>query len=149
MPNSPNWSTASAPCRIELRGSPVTAAACVLLGLLAAVSLALSAMPPWLAWPAAVAAAVHGARLARRELARPPQILTLSPNAVASVDESPVHAVRVRWRGAIAFVEWRGPDGRRQRRAAMPDVLRSGARRELRLAWDAHAGARRDAAVAP
>lgn len=149
MANSHRWSTASAPCRIELRGSRVVAAACALLGILAAFSLSLSDMPAWLAWPLGLASTVRGMQLAYRELAHPATGLTLSSNARASVDGIPVQALRVRWRGPLAFVQWCDAEGRTHRRVATPDVLPPASRRELRLAWSAHDAARRRAAVAP
>jgi toxin CptA len=149
MANSRTWSNASAPCRIELRGSRTVAAACVLLGVLAAVSLSLSEIPAWLAWPLGLASIVRGMQLAYRELAHPAMGLTLSSNAPAFVDGVPVQALRVRWRGPLAFVQWCDAGGRTHRRVATPDVLSPASRRELRLAWSAHDAARRRAAVAP
>lgn len=149
MTNSRTWSTASAPCRIKLRGSSTIAAACASLGILAAFSLSLSEIPTWLAWPVGLASVIRGVQLALRELARPPVTLTLMANAAASIDGAAVQALRVRWRGPLAFVQWRDAEGRMHRRVATPDLLSPAARRELHLAWSTHAAARRAAAVAP
>ncbi|GHA70770.1 hypothetical protein GCM10007067_03750 [Lysobacter bugurensis] len=149
MSSSRTWSNASAPCRIELRRSRALAGAFALLGGLAALSVSLSDMPSWLAWPAGIVSVLHGARLARREWVRVPIGLTFARNAEATVDGTPVHAVRVRWRGVVAFVEWRDARGRAQRRVLTPDALSPASRRELRLAWSDATTARDDAAVAP
>jgi toxin CptA len=149
MSNSHKWSNASAPCRIELRGSPAVAAACVVIGVLAAYSLSLSELPAWLAWPGSVACIVRGAQLAMRELSRPALHLILSENALANVDGAPVQALRIRWRGPLAFLRWQDAEGRAHRRVLTPDVLTSTSRRELRLAADARPATPRDAAVAP
>lgn len=117
--------------------------------MLAALSLSLSEMPAWLAGSGGLVSIVRGLQLAARELSRPPVALTLLANGAASVDGAAVQGLRVRWRGPLAFVQWRGVDGRTHRRVATPDVLTPPARRELRLAWSTHAAARRDAAVAP
>jgi toxin CptA len=45
-----------------------------------------------------------------------------------------MQALRVEWRGSLAFLRWRGPDGRIRRLVFWPDILPSTSRRELRLA---------------
>jgi hypothetical protein len=64
------------------------------------------------------------------------------------LDGQPIGDVTVDWRGPLHVLSWR-EEGRMVRWMAFPDVLDSGARRELRL-WSRrrreHAGA---AAVAP
>lgn len=125
------------------------AAACMLLGVIGALSLSLSDMPAWLAWPVGGGSIVRGMQLAYRELARPASRLTLLPNSPATIDDVAVRALRIEWRGPLAFVHWRDAEGRTHRRVATPDVLPAALRRELRLAWSAHSTARRAAAVAP
>lgn len=149
MSNSRKWSNASAPCRIELRGSRAIAVACAVLGVLAAVALPLTALPDWLAWAGSVVCVLRGSRLARRELALRDLHLTLHRNGQAAVDGEPVHALRIRWRGAIAFVDWTDAAGRIHRRVLAPDVLPPASRRELRLGWSTHAAALGTAEVAP
>lgn len=127
----------------------MVAAACAALGVLAAYSLSLSDLPAWLAWPCGVAATVRGAQLALRELARRPLDLIVTADASASVGGAPVQALRIRWRGPLAFLRWRDAVGRTRRRVLTPDVLSSASRRELRLVGGARPATRRDAAVAP
>jgi toxin CptA len=43
-------------------------------------------------------------------------------------------SLRVRWRGPLAFLRWRDPDGRARRLVFWPDTLPAAARGELKLA---------------
>lgn len=133
MPNSRNWSNASAPCRIERRASRWQAAAFALLGLLGAVSVLASAMPAVPAALVAIAAVVHGGWLAWRELRAAPMGLGIAHDGTATVDGEPVRELRIRWRGPAAFLQWRDTYGRRHA-VATPDVLDPTSRRALRLA---------------
>lgn len=134
MPNSTRSSNASAPCRLEWRPSRALACALALIGLLAAISVLASELPaPW-SWPAAVAAALYGAWLARRELRARPQQLLVSADGV-SLDGVPLDQPLLQWRGPLAFLRYRDAAGRLRHRAWWPDTLDSTGRRELRLAW--------------
>lgn len=146
MPNSRNWSNASAPCRIEWRASRWQTTAFALLGLLAAVSVLTSAMPAVAAVPVAIAAVLYGIRLAARELRASPTGLIITHDGAATIDDTPVGDLRIHWRGPAAFLHWRDREGRSQRRVATPDVLDAKARRRLRLAG---ATARSQRSVAP
>ncbi len=135
MTHSGRWSNASAPCRIEWRPSRWLAGALAVLAALAAFSVFASEMPRIAAWPLALAALGWGVRQAWREL-RQPCREWLFPGADAPVllDGEPVEDVHVQWRGPLAFVRWRGSDGRIERLAWWPDTLPAAQRRELRLA---------------
>ncbi|HZF97715.1 MAG TPA: hypothetical protein VEY92_05645 [Pseudoxanthomonas sp.] len=67
----------------------------------------------------------------------------------ASVDDLPVDAMRVAWRGPLAFARWQDRNGRIRRLAWWPDTLPAGKRRELRLAADAAPAAQRRRPMAP
>lgn len=106
------------------------------LALLAPLSVLASELPAALAWPLALLAGVLGARSARGSLRVPPRHWVISgPGCEARCDGVAVSQLRLRWRGALAFMEWRSPaGGPRQRLVFWPDVLDAPARRELRLA---------------
>jgi plasmid maintenance system antidote protein VapI len=67
----------------------------------------------------------------------------------AYLDGVPVEQVEVQWRGPLAFVSWKGRDGRRQRLSWWPDTLPPARRRELRLAANATDTAPHRSAMAP
>ncbi len=132
-------STSSSTCRIDWRPSRWLAAALVGLGLMAALSLWLSALPPLLALPASLLAAAEGLRLARGHLrvapcsldwlgAPDPAYLT-GRTGVVRLDD-----VTVVLRGPLATLAGTDARGRRQRLAWWPDTLSAGERRQLRLA---------------
>ena len=58
-------------------------------------------------------------------------------------------AVRVAWRGALAFLSWQDGAGRDRRLALWPDVLDPATRRELRLVMAARVAVRIAGPVAP
>jgi toxin CptA len=150
MRSSRHWSTTSAPCRLELGPSRVLAFALVLMGVLGAIAVLLSEAPLAWAMPLAGAALVHAAMLARRELRRPARHLVVPHSAVsARIDDTAMEALEVHWRGPLAVLAWRDPQGRRHRLHAWPDTLRRPARRELRLALAARLPARVPPSVAP
>lgn len=150
MPNSIRSSSASAPCRLELRASPLLIVLLPSLAVAAAFAVLVSEMPRLAAWPLALLALAHGAWLAWREARTSPGELVVPPaGARATVDARAVDDLAVRWRGPIAFVQWRDGDGRMHRRVFLPDTLPAKRRRELRLAAPALAPARRAASVAP
>jgi toxin CptA len=112
--------------------------ALIALGLLGALSLPASELPRWLAWPLALLAALAGVRAARAEWRKPHRQLVW-PGGVGpvSVEGKVVTEAVVAWRGPLAFLRWRGPDGRLHRLGWWPDTLAPDARRELWLALEA------------
>src|SRR3546814_6496721 len=83
-------------------------------------------MPRIAAWPLALSALAHGGWLAWREArAVRGELVIAGEGGRASVDGRVVEDLLVRWRGPIAFVEWRDGDGRRRRHVFFPDTLRS------------------------
>ncbi|MFT3762720.1 MAG: hypothetical protein QM761_08970 [Pseudoxanthomonas sp.] len=144
MPNSFRSSSASAGCspptnapgcRLEWRPSRWLLAALALISLLAAFSVLASEMPRIAAWPLALAALGYGIWTIRREAGRPAREFVFPGNASpAMLDGRPLEAVRVHWRGPLAFVQWREADGRAGRLSFWPDTLPPPRRRELRLA---------------
>lgn len=139
MPNSMLSSSASSPCRLELRSSAWLQAALLALSLLAPLALWLSEAPAALAWPLGLAAMVWGLWTIRHERRRPVRTLLVPGDGPVRVDAEVVEDFALHWRGPIAFLSWRDAQGRIQRHALWPDTLPPPARRELRLA----AGARR------
>src|SRR3546814_20325003 len=92
-------------------------------------------MPRIAAWPLALSALAHGGWLAWREArAVRGELVIAGEGGRASVDGRVVEDLLVRWRGPIAFVEWRDGDGRRRRHVSFPDTLPPPPRRPLRLA---------------
>ena len=136
--------------RIEWRPSRWLLTAILVLGVLAALSILASEMPRILAWPLALAALAHGARLFRRERRRTPQSFVLRGEATpVLVDGVAVEGFELQWRGPLAFARWRDRQGRRQRRTWWPDTLPAARRRELRLAAPVPRAARGGASMAP
>ncbi|HVI60064.1 MAG TPA: hypothetical protein VM619_14485 [Luteimonas sp.] len=121
-----------------------------MLGALAGFATLASEMPRAAAWPLALAAIAHGAWLGLREArAAPGEIVVATGGAAGTVDGRAVEALRVRWRGPIAFVQWREADGRRGGHVFWPDTLPAPRRRELRLAAPVPAAAGEPASMAP
>lgn len=150
MQHSIRSSSASVPCRLERRASPLLIAALLVLAAAATFAMLVSEMPRVAAWPLALAALAHGAWLAWREAGMVPgEFVIPHTGARAMVDGKVVDDLVVRWRGPIAFVQWRDGDGHRRRHVFFPDTLPAARRRELRLAVPAPAPARRAASVAP
>ena len=139
---------ASAACRAEWRPSRWFQRALALLAVLAAMSILASEAPRPLAWPAALAALAHGARLGLRERARPAHSFVIR-GAEVLVDGAPVAGFELCWRGPLAFAAWRDGEGRRRRAAWWPDTLPPALRRELRLAAPPPPAARGRASMAP
>jgi len=115
------------------RPSRLLAAALIALGLAAAGACLGSELPAPLAWPAACAALLWAAHLARREQRRPPRRLLLRGGR-AWLDDRPLAAWSLHWRGWLARLDYRDGDGRRGRLLWWPDTLAPTQRRELRLA---------------
>ena len=150
MPKSRNWSPTSAPCHLEWRPSRLLTAALLMLGLLAAVAVLAAEVPAVIAWPAAVAAVGYGHWLARRELHRPSRALAIpARDGAVLIDGEPAGDFAVRWRGPLAFVQWRDPRGRRERIQFWPDTLAAPVCRELRLAMIGRAPALAAGSMAP
>lgn len=135
MSKSRRSSNASAPCRFDWLPSRWLTAALIALALLAPCSLLASDLPPGVAWPLALLAGVWGVREVRRHVLQPPCALVI-PGGLgeARCDGLPMASPGVRWRGPLAFLRWRDPDGRTQRLVFWPDTLPATARRELKLA---------------
>ncbi|MGN7917314.1 MULTISPECIES: hypothetical protein [unclassified Lysobacter] len=148
MPNSTVSSNRSGPCRLEWRPSRLLAAALIVLGLAAALSLWFSECPRAVAGPLAVLALAWALYSARRELRRPPQRLVIAGER-ASLDELPITELRLQWRGWLARLDFTGPDGQGRRLLWWPDRLDARGRRELRLAVAVSAPARDPRSMAP
>lgn len=127
-------SNASAPCRFELRPSRWLIGAMLAMTFLAPFAVLASEMPQWAAWPLAACAAACGAYLVRREVKQPVRQVVINSEDAATIDGQVVDALRVDWRGPLAFVVWRDAKGRPVRRSLWPDTLSAAQRRELRLA---------------
>lgn len=142
MANSRRSSNASVPCRIEWRPSRWLGAMLWSLAFLAPFSLIATDLPPSVAWPLALVAGAWAVLDARRYRAIAARRLTIpAGRAEASCDGERIGALRVGWRGPLAFLCWRDAQGRRHRVSFWPDTLPAGMRRELRIAMQ-----RRDAA---
>lgn len=149
MSKSRRSSNASAPFLLEWRPSRGLAAALCVLALLAGCSLLASDCPRGLAWPLAVLAAAGGMLEARRYMRQPPRTFLIPTGATdASCEGVRMAALRLRWRGPLAFLRWDDPQGRIQRLAFLPDTLPAGARRELKLAMQRREAAAGAASVA-
>lgn len=131
-------SSASSTCRIDWRPSRWLARGLCLLGLLAGLSLLLSALPASLRWPLAALAVTEGWRLARREQRRPPVTLLVTGATVSIMNGSEegvaLLAPRLREQGPLTLLCARTPGGRTLRLAWWPDTLDAAGRRQLRLA---------------
>ena len=104
------------------------------LGVLAALSLTASALPPVLARPAAAVAVALAAWAAWRESRRPARALVWpAAGPPPTLDGQALDEAALHWRGPLAFLRWRDAGGRRYL-SWWPDTLPPMARRELRLA---------------
>ncbi len=106
------------------------------LALLAPLSVLASDFSAWTAWPMALLACRFGIRSARAYAALPEHELTLPHSGGPPLcDGLPITDLRLRWRGPLAFVDWKPVAAVRRRRLVFwPDVLDAATRRELRLA---------------
>lgn len=150
MPTIPSSTPSSSGSGISIDWRPSRWVIAVLwcFGPLGALSLLASDLPAAVAWPAAGLAVVLGWCAAGRESRRPPVTIAWPPGAPPTLDGRPLHAARLQWRGPLAFLQWR--EGARLHALSWwPDTLPPAARRELRLATDAPATARRGGSVAP
>lgn len=135
MSKSRRSSIRSAPCRLEWRPSRWVVAMLWLLALLAPVSLLISDLPGALAWPLALLLAANGIFNAWRQGRLQPRVLVIPVgHGQPTCDGQPMLALKIEWRGPLAFLRWRTPEGRIRRVSFWPDTLPSMERRELRLA---------------
>ena len=149
IPNSPPSSDASATFRIEWRPSGLLVIALLLLAVLAPAAVLAGEMPRAAAWLLATAAAVQGLHLAWCERLRPRRRLEFTGDGRLFVDGSEVAAVRISWRGPMAFLSWRDGGAARRHLAWWPDTLAPAGRRGLRLAAAALPAARAGPSMAP
>lgn len=124
--------TPSPPVRIAWRPSTCVVVALAAMGLLAAIGAFASEVP----LPAVVAAfaLAGGIALAVREARRPHRTLSIGADGSASIDDHPVSAVTLQWRGPLAFLQARDAGGTLHRLSWWPDTLGRPERRALRLA---------------
>jgi toxin CptA len=138
---SKRWSATSPTCRLDWRPSRLRAACLVLVGVLAAVSLPMTALPGRTAIALGIACVAWALGRAWHDLRQAPGTLVLDADAdgggatwtcattsIALVDLS------VGWRGPLAGVSGRDPAGKLRHLAFWPDTLPAPARRALRLA---------------
>lgn len=146
MPPRRTSSPPSPPSSIELGPSRLVAGALVLLGLLAAVAVVLSAAP----WGPALGLLALGAsaKAVRRELQRRPIRLDFLGDGRVMADACPLDDVQLRWQGPIAILDAR-EGGRPVRLLGWPDQLDAASRRELRLWALVTRPARQPPTVAP
>jgi len=117
-------SSESLNCRIDWRPSRMLAAALTLLGVLAAVSLAMSNLPSALVIPLGLLALAYGLWLAQRELRSPSRVLAWKD----------LREPRAVFRGPLVSITGMDKDGVRLRLNWWPDTLPAESRRRLRLA---------------
>ncbi len=145
-PSSPIF----APCRLDWRPSRWLAGALGLLMSAAIWAVWQAGAPPWLAALLSGYALIAGCWALRTGLAAPARHIVIPwSDAPASVDGIAVDALQVHWRGPIALLAWRTPEGRHACLHFWPDVLPPAGRRELRLAAQARAISSRRSLVAP
>ena len=150
MSKSRRSSGTSVPCRLEWRPSRQVGALLFALALLAPSCLIQSDLPRAWAWPLAGIAAWVGLRDARRYLRMQPRsLLVPAGRGVATCDGQCIRLLRLRWRGPLAFLDWRDAAGRRHRIALWPDTLDRAVRRELELAMQRREAAAGGATMAP
>ena len=149
MSKSRRSSGTSVPCRLEWRPSRQVGASLFALALLAPFCLIQSDLPRAWAWPLAGVAAWLGFRDAQRYLRLPPCNLVVPGRGMASCTGQRIQALRLRWRGPLAFLDWCDAAGRRHRVAFWPDTLDRAGRRELELATQRREAAAGGATMAP
>ena len=113
------------------------------LTLLGAMSLLASGMPRLLAVALSLATLGHGAWLVRAQARQPRRQVAWPSEGPVILDGVSIDAASLQWRGPLAFLRWRGRDGRWHRLVRWPDTLAPRARRELRLAVDRRDASRR------
>lgn len=119
---------------LEWRPSRWLVAAQVVLGVLGAASLLVSAVPVASARVMALAAAGWGLGSAWRLARRQPRVLRWPFDGGAPrLDGDSLPGARLHWRGPLAFLRWRDRAGRMRQLSWWPDTLPPAMRRELRL----------------
>jgi len=119
------------------------------LVLLAPYSLLVSDLPRAFAWPCALLVAAVGIVDARRHQRASALALVIPVgHGQPSCDGQPMRDLLIAWRGPLAFLRWRDPDGHVRRLVFWPDTLPSRPRRELRLATLRLQSAREPASMA-
>ena len=136
---STRWSAISPTCRLDWRPSRLRAACLVLMGVLAAGSLSLTAMARTPAIVAGAACLAWALGRARYDLRRTPGTLVLEGDGgaatwVGAEGEVALADLTVSWRGPLASVVGRDPAGKLRHLAFWPDTLAEPARRALLLA---------------
>ncbi len=108
-------------------------------------------MPWWLAAPASLIAVAHAIGLVWRYRAMPDCMLLFpgNPDAPVLKDGEALAAARLEWRGPLAFLHWRTPQGKARHLVWWPDTLPPARRRELRLAAPAGKSSRWRQGMAP
>ena len=135
MTRSHHLSSVSVSCRLEWRPSRWVIGALLALGMLAAFSVLVSAMPRWAAWPLSVLVLAYGVWKARQEWRSPGHELFFpGTDLPVTLDGQPIDDAKLQWRGPMAFLLWRDRRGRPMRLSWWPDTLPAARRRELRLA---------------
>jgi toxin CptA len=134
-------STASSTCRIDWRPSRWLLSGLVVLGMLAAVSVLMSALPQGPALLSALAAITWAGRLVWREARRPPTVLWMAGQGASvqwhpDVPPEPLRALHWHLRGPLAVLKARDHHGRRHCFSWWPDTLPAATRRQLRLFRD-------------
>ena len=149
MSKSRRLSIRSAPCRIEWRPSRWVSTMLWLLAWLAPFSLVMSDLPVAWAWAMAVCAGLLGVfHVVRYRVRAACGLVIPGGYGQPTCDGQPMLSLKIEWRGPLAFLRWRDPQGRTHRLAFWPDTLPSASRRELRLAAMRLEPARESASVA-
>ncbi len=106
-----------------------------LMALLAPFSLLMSDLPRAWAWPLALATCAWGVLDAVR-YRKLPSCALVTPGGCGqpTCNGLPMQGLKIAWRGPLAFLRWRDPQGRVRRLMFWPDTLPPISRRELRLA---------------
>ena len=136
---STRWSATSPTCRLDWRPSRLRAACLVLVGILAAASLPMTALPERAAIALGAACLAWALGRAWWDLRRSPGTLVLEADApgatwMGATGEIALADLTVSWRGPLASVVGRDPAGKLRHLAFWPDTLPGPARRALRLA---------------
>lgn len=129
-------SSASSTCRIDWQPSAWLSTSLLVLGVAAAVSLAMSELPAMLAGAAGLVVAGQGWRLARRDRRREPVVLAIDARGAwlheAGREPRRLANLRVERRGPLTTLAAESGAGR-VRLAWWPDTLSPEARRRLVL----------------
>ena len=131
-------SSESSSCRIDWRPSRLLCAAFAGLGVMAAISLALSALPWPASFPLAALALGRGLQLARHEWRKPACQLEFpleggSPVIHGGGRSEVLSQAQLSLRGLLATLAWRDERGRAHALHWSADTLPRPARRRLRL----------------